>query len=530
MYAIVYIALLLAQPASEPVEDEMTRAMREAAEAFGGGPSGDPLTDQPRISAVKSDTEVYGYVMDRFTFSWVNLDSQAASSDLPQIMNLLEANVQLRRPLWKNAFASADVSAFFQQGGWFVERDADGRRANARDRDVPMLLPSVVLSELYLSYSPHENVNLLLGKRRIVWGSGFANNPTDLLNPPRDPSDPNLQRTGAIIGKLEVPTEWVTFTMAFAPQVLYSSSGLPYQFLKYPSYPPRQTVLENAAYGMGSGDYSQNRLFPDPRTDSDFHYILAGRVYALVYDSDVNLMYYFSNLYNDSFKNKSRVGLSFSRYFFTDYELHVEMLLTEGTQRFYVNSDCARGLDEAIGCVVAGTPLFAQTKLDSHTLYPRLLVGGRTQLSDESQLSIEYLYVGDGYTHAEFRDFVRGVALARSQGFALGAQGGPQGAIPTRFSFEPLRRHYLFVTYTKPKIKDDFAINVVLLAGLEDLSGILVPTVTWNALEWLNLQLSGFIPIRGIPVGTVEASGKQYSEYSLFPFDVRVFFEARAFY
>ena len=539
MLAPLFIALVIAAPvlpdeapASAPVdaaaapsgEDDMARAMREAAEAFGGGGTSETTSAAPQ--AVKAETEVYGYVMDRFTFGWVDLEALAASVDLPQITNLIEANVQLRRPLWSNAFIAADASAFFQQGGWFVMKDADGRRVSAVDHEVVQLLPSVVLSELYLSYSPVPNLNFLIGKRRVVWGAGFANNPTDLLNPPRDPTDPNLQRTGAIIGKIDVPTEYLTFSFAFAPQVLYTANGLPYQFLKYPSFAPRQTLIESAAYGT-------NRLFPDPRTDTDFHYIIAGRVYALVYDSDINLMYYFSNRYNDSFVNKSRVGLSFSRYFFKDYELHMEMLLTEGSQRYYVNGDCAREVADAIACFAAGTPLFDQTKLHSNTLYPRLLVGARTQFPDESLLTIEYLYVGDGYTPTEFRDFVRGLVLARQQGtsFAGGGQGGnAQGAIPTRFSFDPFRRHYLFITYSKPKIKDDFTASVVLLAGLEDLSGVIMPSFTWNALEWLNLQLSGFFPIRGIPVGQVEAQGKRYSEYSVFPYDARVFLEARAFY
>src|SRR6185369_12355913 len=102
-----------------------------------------------------------------------------------------------------------------------------------------------------------------------------------------------------------------------------------------------------------------------------------GRVYMLLFDSDVNFIYYFSNLYNaDLFRRKSRIGLTFSRYFFTDYEFHVEALLTEGTQRFYI--------DEAT--LTAG-----YTKLQSNQLYPRLLMGTRRVFSDESQLSLEYL-------------------------------------------------------------------------------------------------------------------------------------------
>ncbi len=525
-------AALVASPASAPAEEsELDRAMREAAEAFGGA-SGSPAEVEaaPRIQAVKSETEVNGYVMDRFTWSWVDLESPVASRDIPQIVNLMEANVQLRRPLWREAFAYVDVSAFFQQGGWFVEKNADGKRVNAAPHDVLTLRPSLALSEAYLSYSPIPNLNLMIGKRRIVWGPGMANNPTDLLNPPRDPSDPNLQRTGAIVARVEVPTEYATFSLVASPQVLYTENGLPYQFLKYPSYAQRATLTEQQLYPMPPP--LNQRLFPDVR-DTQFHYMLAARVYALILNSDVNFIYYFSNLYNDAFRNKSRVGVTFSRYFFTHWELHVEALFTEGTQRVYVNGECVdEDVNETLGCLVSGTPVFARTKLNNGIIYPRVLTGIRRAFSDESTLSLEYLWVGDGYTPVEFQNFVRGVIRAGEAGISPtgGAAGPGGGAIIPRFSFDPLRRHYLFLTYTKPKIKDDWTVNGVLIADLEDLSAIVIPSVTWNALEWLNLQLGAFVPIKWIPVNQAKDHGRKYSEYSMFPYDVRVFLEARAFY
>jgi len=524
--SLVFLSLLAAE--DPPVENELDRAMREAAQAFDTTNAVPSIGQPARIEAVKQETEVNGYVMNRFTGSWVDLKSPAFSSDLPQINNLMEANIQLRRPLWKEAFAYTDVSGFLQQGGWFIGKDANGNRISAPNRDAATLKPILALSELYISYSPHPNVNILVGKRRIVWGPGFANNPTDILNPPRDPSDPNLQRTGAILARVEVPTERVTFSFVAAPQVLYTENGLPYQFLRYPGYMQRNAVQEQLLYPVaGQG----GRQFPDTR-DTENHFVLAGRVYALVLDSDINFIYYYSNLYNDSYKNKSRFGLTFSRYFFTDWEFHLEALFTEGTQRTYVNGDCVADQAAALGCVVAGKSLFGQTKLDNGVLYPRLLAGVRRAFSDESTLSLEYLWVSDGYTPTEFQNFVRGVTLARQEGFNAQIQqsGSTAGAIVPRFSFDPLRRHYLFLSYTKPKIHDDFTISAVLLANLEDLSGVLIPTAMWNAFEWLNLSLSGFIPIRGIPVNQAHAFGVKYSEYSLFPYDVRVYFEARAYY
>ena len=175
------------------------------------------------------------------------------------------------------------------------------------------------------------------------------------------------------------------------------------------------------------------------------------------------------------------------------------------------------------GPVTSPTAL-APSKLHNGAVYPRLLVGARTQFRDESTLSIEYYYQADGYSDQEFEDFMRLLAKAQmanvtAPGTSTMPAGGSSGALPQRFSFDPLRRHYLIASFTKPKIKDDFTIGAVLIAGLTDLSGTLSPSVSWNTREWLSLSLYGFIPIRGIPVGQAKVNDVSYSEYSLLPID-----------
>ena len=497
------------QPASQPAsdgKDEIARAMREAASAFGGaGPA------VAEIKAGKSATEVNGYVSNRLSYGWNNTASFIPVNDQPQLQELFELNLQLRRPLWENAFAYVDASAFLQADGDYVKAGLHGQRENAALHDVAAFHPQLVVSEAYVSYSPVPNLNVLIGKKRIVWGAGFAFNPTDLLNPPKDPTDPNLQRAGAYLARIELPFESTTLTVLAAPKVLYQANGLPYQALVYPSY-PSATVS------------------PDPH-DHLAHYLLAARWYLLLLNSDINLMYFFSNAYADSFKNKSRVGLSFSRYFFTDYELHVEALAQEGTTRQYVNGACvAQGLASAAQCSASGAPLFGAFNQDDGHLYARVLVGTRRVFADESQLSLEYLYVGDGLTPGQFKNYASGLVLAQQAQVSLAASGSTSGGLINRFTLDPLRRHYLFLNYAKPKIFDDWTVGAVVLADLEDLSGLVVPTVTWNTFEWLNLQLSGFIPVKTTAFGTDVGNGRKISEYSLVPFDWRVLFEARFFY
>src|SRR5262249_40017817 len=143
--------------------------------------------------------------------------TSASTPQLPQFQNVMEGNVQLRRPLWREAFVAVDASIFLQQGGWYVMADTNDHRINAAPTDNITLRPRLAPIELDLSWSPHPNLTILFGRRRIVWGAAMANNPTDLLTPPRDPSDPNLQRAGAYVLRIEVPTERVTFSFLASP-------------------------------------------------------------------------------------------------------------------------------------------------------------------------------------------------------------------------------------------------------------------------------------------------------------------------
>lgn len=467
-------------------------------------------------SSTAKTVEVNGYVSNRLSYTHVDPGiSPVWSGDTPSLSELLEGNVQLKVHLGKTAFAYADLSLFVQGGWLYYTRAPDGGRQDADDpnlpgnadvHDRPSLRPFITASELYVSWTPKSWLNLLVGRKRIVWGSGVAWNPMDVLNPPKDPTDPNLQRAGAWNLRVELPFEKFTVTALAAPAVLYSVSGIPSSVLKYPDYP-----FAEAKAG----------LIPDARDDA-FHYLLAARLYALVFDADVNLVYYFSNRFQDGFENHSRVGFSFSRYFFTDYELHVEAMFQQGSARSFVDHGCITG-----GACASPQAMLGTSKLDSKTIYPRVLVGFRTMFKDESTLSIEYYYQGDGDSDLEFEDRVRALKKL-SQLIPLGVV--QTGSLPARFGFDPLRRHYLIASFMKPRIKDDWTVSVAALVGLRDLSGMIVPSVAWNAKEWLNLTLYGYVPIRWIPVGQAQVDGQSYSEFGLAPIDFRVMFEARAFY
>ncbi len=444
----------------------------------------------------ESSVSANGYGAFRTDYTVPRLDVPlAAIAEQPEWRFLLELNGQLRLTYTEGWDLYADVSLFHSN---FVGEETPATDALRRN--------IVLVNELYQNLAFHEHLTGLVGKKRVIWGTGFAWNPADLLNLGKDPTDPALQRVGAWLVSLEVPFAKWTVTALFAPQVLATEAGLP------------------------------SRLLVDE--EGDAHWIAGARAYALLFDSDVMLMYWLGDRWADDRRHRSHLGASFARYFFTDYELHFEVLAHLGSTRSAPNPDCvSEGPDRLLvlaGCALADPPVvFTRPDVESNKPFVRFIVGTRYTFPDSSILNFEYYYNGEGLRRDEFRDRVSIIETA-AEAATLGNGGGPAGGFdpavllgggggeagtPARLSFDPARRHYLFISYVKPQIRDDFTWMITLIAGLEDPSAIVATSLTWTAKEWLQLGAYAFVPF-----------GAEDSELGALPQWARLSLEARAFY
>ncbi|HET6343796.1 MAG TPA: hypothetical protein VFH51_02640, partial [Myxococcota bacterium] len=135
-------------------------------------------------------------------------------------------------------------------------------------------------------------------------------------------------------------------------------------------------------------------------------------------------------------------------------------------------------------------------------------------------------------------------ALARRRGLAVplpGTTGGDPGS-PQKFAVSYQRQHYVFLTFTQPRILDDITLTGVVLLNAQDLSGVVAPQVVWSVRDWLNLSLFAFGIFRGPESLRTEATltlptsagamtaGSKVSEFSVAPLDWRVLVSARIFY
>jgi hypothetical protein len=63
--------------------------------------------------------------------------------------------------------------------------------------------------EAYAQYGFGEGLSVRVGKQRIAWGSGFTWNPTNRIEPPKNPLNTGLEQPGATAVRLDfIPTSW----------------------------------------------------------------------------------------------------------------------------------------------------------------------------------------------------------------------------------------------------------------------------------------------------------------------------------
>jgi hypothetical protein len=295
-----------------------------------------------------------------------------------------------------------------------------------------------------------------------------------------------------------------------AGKVTRQYAGLPTAMVVYPDLPTAEVVAGTAR---------------DDR-DDEAHFVFTGRLYLLVKEIDVNLIYGYSNLYNDAFKAKSRGGISLSRVF-GSLEVHGEALLYSGSARVEANPDC---VDAPVMCLFRGVSVISRPHLDDTFLNARAVVGARYQFENSSIFAAEYYFNGEGQDYKGFHRLAR-LSL---QNPALAQQaisgGGNDPGTPQKFSVEPLRRHYLTLQFSRPQLWDDWTISATALIGLDDLSMLLVPQVQWAPKEWLQLTVAAYIPFAGIPGVGVTVGDTEYGQFTLSPFKTRVLVQARAFF
>lgn len=449
-------------PAGHAAEAPLEAGPAEEAPAEAEAPAEEEATEEPFFVWTGTTT-----VRARFQ-TGLRDDAAPAVYGSPVRYGLLEANERFRLQTASNSAALAgDLSVYLQTNDNSYQ---------------------AIPNELYLDLAPAEWAGFNVGRRRLVFGAGFAYNPMDWLNLGKDPLNPLDQRLGAYLALAELHGANWAVTGIYAPDVAAERHGLP------------------------------DDLDPDSN-------VALVRAYALVAESDINVQ---AALDHDT----PRLGASFARYFFDVYEGHFEVSTRQGNDAQFFDRRVMTVVNAHPATAPVPTvlppslpPLMTTPFADDDRWFTRALVGTRYTLDSGDMLTLEYLWNGEGLTKGQWNeriDFLRRVPGAFGSLLMTGAGSGDPSK---KFNLVFQRRNYLFVTATARTfgtsgVAEDLSGSLGVTANLDAAASALVyPSLSFRRGDHARLSAGVAVPV-----------GSPTSEFGSLPFREQYVFETSIFF
>jgi hypothetical protein len=285
--------------------------------------------------------------------------------------------------------------------------------------------------EAYLQYGWGPGLSVRLGKQRVAWGSGFAWNPSNRLDAPKNPANTSLEQEGAPAVRLDVlPTGW-------AGLILVASRS-----------DPRTGDLP---FGTGGGARNTGAL----------------RARVLVKDTDLALVV------SGGQRQPTLFGLDVGRDA-RGVALHAEASVSQG-------SELAPARPARRFFRIAAGALWARntTSLSAEYFF-------NAEGYDDAQAEAYLGRLDQVYTAATAPGQPAAIKAALLQEYLAGA------AVPYRGGLG-LRRHYLYAAWTRSPIAGTWTAAVRGIVGLSDRGVALTPGVAWAPRGDLTISLDSVI-------------------------------------
>ncbi len=288
--------------------------------------------------------------------------------------------------------------------------------------------------EAYLSAKPTTSIKIDAGKKTLKWGKGYAWNPVAFVDRPKDPEDPELAMEGYVMAT----ADWIRSfdgplaTVAFTP-VLFP------------------------VYDHVNDDFGETEKLN-----------FAGRLYFLLYDTDLDLMFMAGGSRPD------RYGVDFSRNLSTDFEIHGEYAWLPDTRKPVLDA--------------GGTP--RRTREDAHGF----LVGLRYLTAFDLTTIVEFYHNGAGFDTDEMKAFYdlvdRGYDSYQATGNTSGLAQAQQLA-GSGYARPSAMRNYLYIRMSQKEPFDILYLTPALtcIINTDDGSLSLTPELFYTGITNLELRL-----------------------------------------
>jgi len=280
---------------------------------------------------------------------------------------------------------------------------------------------NVQANDLYVEVKLNTNHNFLLGKESLQWGKGYFFNPIAFFDRLKDPTQPAEVREGFVITKY-------SYNKSFSSEL----KNLSFDFV----YLPSTETLNKDYYQAITNSQDANNV--------------AMRLYLLLYDTDVDLIYNYSDNASD------KIGIDFSKNIQTNFEIHGE----------YANV------------------------LDSGDSY---LLGFRYLTDSDLTIISEYLYRSMGLTKEEIELSTATLPfIAKNYAITLVTQKEPFEWLYSSIYYKNMlnlqdisQQNKLGLTYAfKNNINLDFSYNLNSGGSLSEFGKKAVKDFLWLRLSW----------------------------------------------
>jgi hypothetical protein len=335
------------------------------------------------------------------------------------------------------------------------------------------------LYEGFLSLKPSNSWVIDIGKRTFKWGKGYAWNPVAFIDRPKDPTDPELALEGFWAGSIDYirSFEGPLKTFSFTPVLL--------------------PVINDEINGDIAGPQLNLPGTKPPSASNQIN--MAGRFYFLLYDTDIDLIFFTGG------SKTTRYGVDFSRNISTSLEVHGELALIEDFQKTFIDQN--------------GN---LQTSNYDHVW--SYLLGIRYLSPKLTTYILEYYRNEAGFTKNEVQDFFSFVNKGYSTYLSTGNAALIQKASALtqgNFGKSTPMQDYLYLRLSQQEPFDIlyFTPAITSVVNLNDQSFQLIPELLYTGITNLELRFRTYFLV-----------GKGNSEFGEKPNDYRIEIRARYYF
>jgi len=300
------------------------------------------------------------------------------------------------------------------------------------------------IRELAYDFSLTENLDITIGKKILKWGTGYAFNPTGVIEPPRSPSDPSDR--------------------------LNRNEG-------------KNLAAVNFFFGKNSFTfvYVNDSRIESWKVKEGIHEF-AFRAYTFLNGIDLSWVLHYKQ------GDRLEAGANWSYVIGDDLELHGEVLGKKGSSMPYHQILAMENID-----TIFNSYPYSSFYTNSGRIFYKLVLGGQFTFENGLNVALEYYRNTEGISTLEWNQWLKFVKFQNNiQQGAVAVL--PELTVPSRYNLlwalltlSPRGTMKDYVFAREYYSSDDWSVEFIQFINAGDASAVFIPTVSFRASQFVSL-------------------------------------------